>query len=151
MARRCPNLSPATPGLLSCTTSYRSKDTCMALSASSELGPNELPKRGPSIPTKFLQALAGKALTTGHMRLVVLLLVAFHAFLRTQPGKPFRARSTRRPSAAFSSCHQNRAAPPGCACSGGHQRCYCHRVHTRGGAQTSTRRKALATKRSIFF
>ena len=38
------------------------------------------------------------------------------------PGKPFRARSTRRPSAYV--------AP-----TTGHQRCYCHCVHPRSGAQ----------------
>ena len=45
---------------------------------------HELPNRAPSLPTKFLLASAGKALTMGHTRFAVLLLVAFHAVLRTQ-------------------------------------------------------------------
>ena len=45
---------------------------------------HELPNRAPPLPTQFLLALAGKALTMGHTRFAVLLLVACHAFLRTQ-------------------------------------------------------------------
>ena len=59
------------------------------------------------------------------------------------PGKPFRARSTWRPSVVVSSYHQIRSAPSGRPGSGSHQRCHCQRAHPRDGAQASTRRTQI--------
>ena len=90
-----PNLSPTTPVPLSCIISRSSKGhlhgSQRVLKAWSM---HELPSRAPPLRTKFLPASAGKAFSMGHTRFAVLLLVAFHAFLRTQelfvgPGKPF--------------------------------------------------------------
>ena len=43
----------------------------------------ELPERAPPLPTLFAPAVAGAALHRRDLRLCVLIMVAFHAFLRT--------------------------------------------------------------------
>ena len=43
----------------------------------------ELPERAPPLPTLFATAVAGAALRRQDLRLCVLILIAFHALLRT--------------------------------------------------------------------
>ena len=151
-----PNLSPMTPDRLVLHYFVQLKGhlhgSQRVLRAWSK---HELPNRAPPLPTKFLIALAGKALAMGHTRCAVFLLVAFHAFLRTQellmvqashfvlgaPGAP----------TVVSSYHQIRSTPPGRPGSSGQWRWYFHCVHPRSGAQASTKGTALAAKRSFVF
>ena len=53
----------------------------------------EVCNRAPPLPANFAVALAGAAIESGNLRLAVVLLVAFHAFLRTGEALQLRASS----------------------------------------------------------